>query len=192
MENNARFLPGLTQTLCAWVQNLQSPRLKRKLVDFENSLSLSPSGLLDGKEGKRLSIMVQQRLWSMMQVKLYDPSAARKISWEPSSEDEKTWLKNEEDEGGYEELLEFMTGGGSLHREQEVFHPESSNNGNFENAQDDFVDLSMDGDSDDDLLLLEDLDKEERERLETEYQTEEMLFGVGWAIEGSEEESMSA
>ena len=136
--------------------------------------SLNTSSLADdnavgaGKAGSsgRLAAVVQARLWGMMQRKLYDPTAARKMLRKSSGEHMKT------DEAGEGECPNLL---GTLEEDDEAEFIDLIGNV----VGDDFEHLLM-GDGEDKDGLLDYLENSEKERLAIEQETEEMLFGNGW------------
>ena len=90
MGENARFLPTISHAMSSWIRNVQSPSLLKKLSALAN-LQTSPGTEQRqdfGQQGspQRLAAVVQARLWGMMQRKLYDPAAVKKLRHQPLSE----------------------------------------------------------------------------------------------------------
>jgi hypothetical protein len=178
MAHNAHFVPTISRAASvSWPRNTQSPSLRQKLTQLENS----PPSLTDENQDRgseagttsRIAAVVQSRLWGMMQRKLYDSSDAAKI-WRKSP------LRENLTEDECPDLLETL---GTGEREEGRVMIEL---GEFsEDEADEFEDLL----SRDDDELLEYL--EERERLSVERETDEMLFGGGWGEDEEEEQSES-
>jgi hypothetical protein len=85
ITHNAKFLPTISNAICSsWVRNVQGPRLRRKLVtlsesnvsEFMNDYEGEESGLVES-----LSAVVQGSIWAMMQRRLFDAGAAKKLKW---------------------------------------------------------------------------------------------------------------
>jgi hypothetical protein len=122
----------------------------------------NPDGAGEAGTSGRLAAVVQVRLWSMMQRKLYDPSSARKISRKSPE-----WINSEVDRTGEDESPNLLGA------------PEEDDEAGFVDLLgDDFEDLLAGDESNSELLDC--LDDSERERLVIEQETEEMLFGSGW------------
>ena len=91
MARNARFLPRISSAICSsMVRNVQSPSLQAKLLTLADAGKAEQSGSDDeGNNDQRvemvLSGVVGKRVWSMMQRKSYDSTAARRLSF--SAED---------------------------------------------------------------------------------------------------------
>jgi hypothetical protein len=127
----------------------------------------NPEGAGEAGMSGRLAAVVQARLWGMMQRKLYDPTAARKMLQKSFGEH----LKVDDVEGGPEcpNLL------GTLNDDEESQFIDLIGNV----GGDDFDHLLME-DEEDEEGLLDYLEDSEKERLAIEQETEEMLFGNGW------------
>lgn len=205
MSHNARYLPTISRTTSSsWPRNVQSPILRQKLIRLANS----PSSALEQNDEEaveevttdRLASVVEARLWSMMQQKLYDPIAAR-LLFNPRSSDKVTAEPDmvEEEIDLLDELRDNST---PLVRESMMEDLENFIKEEFRD-EDEFEDL-LGGSSNEEDDLLGYLDAWERERLEVEQETDEMLFGNSGIIEdywehgdemlllepGSEDESM--
>ncbi|RDW91578.1 hypothetical protein BP5796_02743 [Coleophoma crateriformis] len=164
MDQNAQFLPSISQAICvSWTQNAQSPSLRQKLLQLadsvpshsnENNSGLGATGATD-----RLTSVVQSRLWTMMQRKLYDPSAARHLrlsvhrDWqaEPEAADFEDLLQNDTASQDADTCLEDEEDSASS-----VFH-----------------DVLADFEYDEEVDLL--AAQEEKERQSTERETDIML-----------------
>jgi hypothetical protein len=127
----------------------------------------NPDGAGEAGSSGRLAAIVQARLWGMMQRKLYDPTAARKML-QKSSEQHIAKV----DEVGDDECPNLL---GKLEEEYETGFVDLLGNV----VGDDFEHLLM-GDEEDEEGLLDYLEASENERLAIEQETEEMLFGNGW------------
>jgi len=177
MAQNSRFIPTISHAMSvSWPGNVQSPTLRRKLIDLANSL---PSQLLEDNQdqidhigtAQRLATVIQARLWGMMQRKLYDASAAKKI-WRKTSKRESNDRNEEEPD-----LFDIID-------EKEKSRVEDSVIGEWEDLlagddHDEFDDLLAE-DQDDEFMDL--LDDAESERRAVERETDEMLLGDedGW------------
>jgi hypothetical protein len=126
----------------------------------------NPDGAGEAESSGRLAAVVQARLWGMMQRKLYDPSAARKML-RKSSEEHIAKV----DEAGEDECPNLL---GTLEEDDEAGFVDLIGNV----GGDDFEHLLM-GDEDDEGLL-DFLEDSERERMAIAQETEEMLFGNEW------------
>jgi hypothetical protein len=178
MAYNFRFLPGIVRfTANPLPEHLQPPFLKEKMAQLA-AMPISPipgydtSPSMDTNE--HITRVVETRLFTMMQQKLYDPIATRKV-WKKA--------KDEIDHEGPRDENE----------DPELLDLDESPAGNNEwddllarfTSDEEFNDLLFgedEGDEDDDLL-----DEAERERLEIERQTDEMLFGDGGYKDEDEE-----
>jgi hypothetical protein len=127
----------------------------------------NPDGVGEVGSSGRLAAVVQARLWVMMQRKLYDPTAARKML-QKSSEQHVAKV----DEVWDDECPNLL---GTLKHDEESQFVDLSGNA----VGDDFERMLM-GDEEDEEGLLDYLEDSERERLAIEQVTEEMLFGNGW------------
>ena len=179
MSHNARFLPAISQAVSSsWPRNVQSPILRRKLIQLANP---PPSALEQREEDvvdeevttDRLASVVQARLWAMMQRKLYDPLAAR-ASFNPRSSDKVS--AEPKDVGEDDDLLdELGNSSANLGKESMMQDLEDFMKEEFGDL-DEFEDLLGGGGNEEDDLLGY-FEAEERERLEDEHETDEMLFG---------------
>ncbi|CAD6450371.1 283ba3af-b687-46e8-8293-9ca139fd5b87 [Sclerotinia trifoliorum] len=198
MAHNSRYAPRIIQMLTSLAHNAQTLSLKQKLVDIANIPSSEfASGITDGEidgeldSEKRLAAVVQARLWSMMQRTLYDPSAAHQATNKRMTSDNAPLM---EEDDGYDDLLnsigtdvdieDLKKGDDDFQWIIDEHHSEKSAFDcilidSEEISGDAFDDILGDGD---DLLLSD----EERERLETEFETEEMFFGRRWQLEDEE------
>jgi hypothetical protein len=167
MASNAYFLPTISHAISvSWPQNIQSPILKNKLAELArvamiNEEALNTPTLLVG----RLSKVVQSRLWSMMQTHLYDHSATKSLQWKKteSCRLEVGWVEVQEgDILNYSNAEEGSKGGAHTNNFEFNEHVE-------EDYMSEFEDLLGDDDG-------EELDYWEEQRIETERQTDEMLF----------------
>ncbi|EPE35922.1 hypothetical protein GLAREA_05260 [Glarea lozoyensis ATCC 20868] len=167
VASNAYFLPTISHAISvSWPQYTQSPVLKSKLAELAIIVLINEEALNTPTiVAIRLSKVVQSRLWSMMQIHLYDHSATKTLKWKKtkSSTPENGWngvqdphvlnCHNSEEGskvGAHANDLEF--------REQVE-----------EDYTSEFEDLLGDADG-------EKLDYWEEQRIETERHTDEMLF----------------
>ncbi len=171
---NASFIPKLSHAIStSWPKNVQSPNLKRKLLQLATlspSLTKDAHGSEENETNQRLSAVVQSHLWEVMRKKLYDPAIARRL-WR-QGEIRPDAIEEEED---FEDLIETeceRDGG-----EDEDLLGDLADD-------DEFNDLLADEGDD----LLEYLEDSERERLAVERETDEMLFGNEWDETISEED----
>lgn len=188
--------------LASLARNAQTLSLKQKLADIANiPTSEFARDITDGEidseldSEKRLAAVVQARIWSMMQRALYDPSAARQATNKRMTSDNAILV---EEDDGYDDLLNSIGTDVDMDVDIEdskkgdddfqwIIDEHDSETSAFdcilsdseEISGDAFVDILDDGDE----LLLSD---EERERLEIEFETEEMLFGRRWQLEDEE------
>jgi hypothetical protein len=128
----------------------------------------NPDGAGGAGSSGRLAAVVQARLWGMMQRKLYDPTAARKMLQKSSEQH-----IDKVDEVGDDECPNLL---GILEEDCEADFIDLLGNivGN------DFEHLLMGDEEEDEEGLLDYLEASERERLAIEQETEDMLFGNGW------------
>ena len=178
MSHNAQYLPTISQAIShSWPRNVQSPIFMQKLSQLANSppssLEHNDEDAMEEATTERLASVVQARLWSMMQKKLYDPTAAR-ILFNPRSSD-KTTAESEMIEEEYNLVDELGDKSVPLGRERIMEDLEDFMRDEF-GDEDEFEDL-LGGviDEEDDLLGY--LDASEREMVEVEQETDEMLFG---------------
>ncbi|KAH7305079.1 hypothetical protein BKA65DRAFT_203760 [Rhexocercosporidium sp. MPI-PUGE-AT-0058] len=168
MADNCRLLPTVTHALSISLpRTVQTPSLRRKLVQlsnmnvsqFQNSQDLGQVGTTE-----RLSSVVQLRIWEMMQRKLFDKSAERRL-WRQARAGE------EEAEDDFEDILETSDGGG--------LKWETGAGQGFSHAEM----LFWDDDDDDDLLLGDDnaYCEIDWERRAIEQYTDEMLLDDVWS-----------
>jgi hypothetical protein len=142
-------------------------------VNISSLTDDNPDEAGEAGSSRRLAAVVQARLWGMMQRKLYDPSAARKMLRKSSDEHIKV------DEIGDAECPNlFRTLAGD---EAEFIDLIGVNvgGGDFEHL--------LTGDEEDEEGPLDYLEDSERERLAIEQETEEMLFGNGWDESGEDD-----
>jgi hypothetical protein len=122
---------------------------------------------------ERLASVVQARLWAMMQRKLYN-SAAAKVAFNPRPS-EKTTAEVKEVGEDYDLLDEMGDNSESLGGKSMIDDLEDFMKDEFGDAEE-FEDLlGVDDTVDDDLLAY--FEASERERLDVEHKTDEMLFG---------------
>ncbi|KAF7866923.1 hypothetical protein EAF04_005764 [Stromatinia cepivora] len=198
MAQNSRYAPRIIQMLTSLARNAQTLSLRQKLAEITNIptsefVSDRTDGGIDSELGseKRLAAVVQARLWSMMQRTLYDPLAARQATNKRMTSDNAILAEGDD---GYDDLLDSIgtdvdiedlrKGDDDFRLIVDEHHSEKSAfdcilSDCEEISGDDFDDLLDDGDE----LLLSD---EERERLEIEFETEEMFFGRRWQLEDEE------
>ncbi|CZT44860.1 uncharacterized protein RSE6_16063 [Rhynchosporium secalis] len=106
MAVSSRFLATISHAVSVSMpRNVQTPSLRRKLLQISN-MELSPllttnSGTGQPGTGERLSSVVQSCLWEIMQRKLFDRSAGRRL-WRP----EVTGGANSDEE--FEDMLEIF------------------------------------------------------------------------------------
>jgi len=127
----------------------------------------NPDEAGEAGSSRRLAAVVQARLWGMMQRRLYDPSAARKMLRKSSGEH-----IAKVDEAGEDECPNIH---GTLEEDDEAGFVDLIGNVGGE----DFEHLLL-GDEEDEEGLLDYLENSEKERLAIEQETEEMLFGNVW------------
>src|SRR6187402_3260265 len=99
MAHNSNFIPSITHAMSiSWLHNVQSPTLKQKLIHLANLNTSSIAGDSEeaGETGtsENLSAVLHSKLWKMMQVKLLDVSAARKL-WEGATDEETTAIDDD-------------------------------------------------------------------------------------------------
>ncbi|KAK0106800.1 hypothetical protein ONS95_003522 [Cadophora gregata] len=166
IAGHSRFLPTISHALCVSMpQNVQTPSLRRKLFQLSSleSSQLPDPSSQSGKPGtvQRLSSVVQSRLWGMMQRKLFDKAAGRRL-WRrstPGDEDEKSDV---------EDMFAAVEDGNNLKMDED--------NGMSEEE------MLFGDDEDDDLLLDDDNDQynADWERRAIEDKTDDMLLGDDW------------
>ncbi len=172
MAHNSKFLPTISHAICSsWFRNVQGVVLRQRLGSL-SSAKVSEYYDGNGEEGsaeRRLSV-VQGRLWKMMQRTLYDEIAVKRL-----------WTKDESLSAENTDLNEEIC-------EDEDLFCENGTAGRLkEYVEEDFMDdpeellfedvLNRQDDPESDGGILDYLD--EKERLATEAETEEMLFGSG-------------
>jgi len=123
----------------------------------------------------------------MMQRKLYDPTAAR-AAFNPRSSDKSLVEMVDEDQD--EDLLAELGNSMAYPEGRSMVDDLDFVEDEFGDV-DEFEDLLGRGDNDDDDLL-EYMDASERERLEVEHETNEMLFGGSYdeELEGDDEDML--
>jgi hypothetical protein len=181
MAHNARFLPTISNAICGtWVQNGQGAALKKKLRMLAKSEApiwanedLEEEAIGVKRTHQRLAAVVQSSLWGMMQRKLFDHAAVRKLSCRAT--DVGSDSKAPQDDGG--DLLEAAEklDGDDVEGDFETFighDSASAGEGSFEDL--------LEEEDDGELLGWFNEDKMERERLAVEQETDEMVFGNGW------------
>jgi hypothetical protein len=188
MANNARFLHTISTAVCgSLVRNAQGAGLRNKLVLLAKCTPLVEDQGCAGEYGlqRNLAAVVQSRLWEMMQRKLYDSAASSKLSYrvvvdgiarfaDPEGEDDDILAELDRSDVLADEGLGL--GDAAVFMDDESMGEEA----------DGFSDLCA-GEDDDGLLdYLEDIEIE-RERLEVERVTDEMLFESGKDADEGEE-----
>jgi len=166
IASHSRFLPTISHALCASMpRNLQTPSLRRKLLQISN-LKLPHSSDSDDQLGKpgtaqRLAAVVQTRLWGMMQRKLFEKAAGKRL-WRTTTQGDK------DEESHFEDMLATGEDGKNLILDE------------IDGMSDEEI-LFAD-DEDDDLLLGNDEYQfdEDWERRAIENETEDMLPGGEW------------
>jgi hypothetical protein len=178
MGINANFLQTISHAIStSWVRNVQSPSLRKKLEALANlTTSQYPDRNQESAEeqgsSQRLAAVVQAKLWGVMQRKLYDPTAVRKLRHQTLPER----VGGVVDEEDCEDLL----GDGVAEENGIDFEDMSCRDFMDEEVVEEFDDLlaGQDADHDEDLLhYFEGQAAAERERLEVKIKTDEMLFG---------------
>lgn len=170
MAGNSRHLPTISHVISVSLpQNVQTPSLKRKLLQLasmDQSRFACPAQE-PGQPGttERLSSVVQSRLWEMMQRKIFDNSAGRKLWWH-------TGAGEEEGDDDFEDMLETIDGEG-LRSETGIVKASSDEEMLF-------------WDDDDDLLLEVNNTycEVDWERRAIEQDTEAMLLNDEWSGNG--------
>lgn len=174
MASNNQFLTTITRTISfSWPRYVQSPSLRRKLAQLGNrGEDNDHSSDRKDVDTTLLSGVVSGRLWAMMQKKLHISS--RKLAWDLSIDKEDMVHEDSLDNSpadpdilgeGYEKLHNF-----------EDLLADDFEEKDFEEAFLEFEDLfADDGTSDDGLLDC--LAETERERIQIENNTDDMLFG---------------
>jgi hypothetical protein len=174
MASNAHFLPMICLAISSsWPNNVQSPNLKRKLVDLAKSPTFGQVGVgqSNGDVGTLLKVVVETRLWSMMQKQLYDHSAIKSLPWGTLEKDSASL-----NDAGFEQedLFQLLSTSTTTDGESHIAMLDVAGieEGTYSS---DFDDL-LDGDYDEEILNLDDI---ERERTEIEHQMDYMLLGDG-------------
>ncbi|KAF4633156.1 hypothetical protein G7Y89_g4956 [Cudoniella acicularis] len=185
LAHNAKLLPIISHAISSSLpRNVQSPTLKCKLTKLSNlrsPLIAEDNNTSTGREtSDNLSAVVQARIWAMMQKHLYDPSAARKMKLSKDHEGGQCIGSQTEDE----DLLGQWENDNHLAASKNTTEAEAKESILIDDI-DEFEDLLAGDDKEEDLLGL--FDESERERWETEQQTDEMLFGSGWEEDGYRE-----
>ncbi|RDW60689.1 hypothetical protein BP6252_12072 [Coleophoma cylindrospora] len=165
MNQNAQFLSSISQAICvSWTKNAQSPSLRQKLFQLADSVpshgNESNRGLGATGATDRLTSVVQLRLWTMMQRKLYDPSAARHLRLSDHHS-----CQSEPEAANFEDLLQNHKA--SKDSDTCLEDEEDSASSVFHDGLADF-----EYDEEVDLLAAQ----EEKERQSTERETDIMLF----------------
>ncbi|PVH81768.1 hypothetical protein DL98DRAFT_570905 [Cadophora sp. DSE1049] len=178
IAGHSRFLPTISHALSASMpQNIQTPSLRRKLLQLSN---LGPSQFPDPNShaghpgtGERLSSVVQSRLWSMMQRKLFETAAGQR-NWRPSTQGDG------DEESDFEDMLATI--------EDE---PQFKIDGDDGISDDEML---FADDENDDLLLSDEYDhfNADWQRHAIEDEIEDMLLGDDWPqhLADSHEEMM--
>ncbi|KAJ8060024.1 hypothetical protein OCU04_011635 [Sclerotinia nivalis] len=198
MAHNSRYAPRIIQMLTSLTRNAQTLSLRQKLAEIANLptsefVNDRTDGEIDSELGseKRLAAVVEARLWSMMQRTLFDPLATRQATNKRMTSDNAILV---EEDDGYDDLLDSIGADVDIedlkkgdddfrwiidehHSEKSAFDCILSNYKEISGVN--FDDLLNDGDE----MLLSD---EEREKLEIEFETEEMFFGRRWQLEDEE------
>ena len=153
--------------------------LRQRLVALSDA-KVSEYSDGEGEKGsvERLTAVVQARLWKMMQTKLYEEGAVKKL-WRMDDNVDTASTTITEDEGGYEDLLGQNAaiendGIADASRNFEDFVGEEFMDGD-DDLFDDLLGENEEGGGDDGLLVY----LEEQERMAVEAETDEMLFGPG-------------
>ncbi|RFU24185.1 hypothetical protein B7463_g12155, partial [Scytalidium lignicola] len=186
MGQNSRFLPIISRSVSrSWVKNVQSPSLQRKLVQLAtSSRSLTERDMCDlnAELAEGLAAAIEARLWSMMQHRLYDSAAARRLKSTPPTENEVAI-----DDGLFEDLLnssgtmmEYNNLGDGMAEHPEDFMKEESLYGDEDLLfEDQCAQNEQEGDPwDEDLGNFE-----EMERTLIEQETDDMLFEESWTTD---------
>ncbi|KAG9228650.1 hypothetical protein BJ875DRAFT_547584 [Amylocarpus encephaloides] len=183
IANNARFLPTISCTISAsWPRNVQSPTLRRKILGLSKVgcrwSQVGEDSIQDRHNPEGLANAVQSILWSMMRRKLFRISAMHSLF---RKSDTRSVEIHESQVYEDKDLLEpysvgEMVNPGDIGTEYDPIIKE----GDKDEVRD-FNDLLAGNICDDgggDLLAF--FDDVERERIQTEQETEEMLFGDAW------------
>ncbi|KAF7918950.1 hypothetical protein BELL_0596g00060 [Botrytis elliptica] len=202
VAHNSRYTPRIIQMMTSLARNAQTPGLRQKLEQIANMatsefINVKTDEEIHGELGseKRLTAVVQSRLWSMMQRTLHDLSAARQIINKRSTSENIVMAEGTEE---YEDLLDSIVDDADVQDSAMVDdefrwimdnHSEIST---FDNILSD--DEGVPDHEFDDLLLEVDddayeslLSGEEMERLAIESESEEMFFGHRWQLEDEEQ-----
>ncbi|CAG8982413.1 hypothetical protein HYALB_00007092 [Hymenoscyphus albidus] len=171
MASNNQFITTITRTISvSWPQNVQSPTLLKKLDRLAHQSNDANDSRQGGIPRNPLSTAVSSSLWAMMQRNSYLATSSRQLAWE--------FLDN----------MEHSSGGGLLESQSKPLDAEElENTSDFEdmlakgdeNYDEDLLDfeslLAEDHYSDDGLLHL--LVGTAEENIQTEHETDEILFG---------------
>lgn len=134
---------------------------------------------------ERLDAVVQARLWAMMQRKLYDPLAARRLRGTPGTGHGRTVYDGDD----YEDLLGHVSGGRCSDTSLKYQMAESFDEGfEMDNEEGSSFDDLL-GELEDDYDLLNDYEHLEREAVEQE--TDEMLLLDDYPADGATHNSLS-
>jgi hypothetical protein len=169
VAHNANYMPTISRALCSsLVRNVQGPGLRRKLMALsEGGVSELNDDMHSKGSTERMTVVVQSRVWAMVQRVLLDSRNAKKLKWEKSPlgpEGLKNGTEEAWDDGG-EDLL----GGATTEMTDDFAFA-------FDDDGSPFIDLLLGNpEPGDDEGLLSYL--EERERIEVELETDEILFG---------------
>ncbi|TAQ83414.1 hypothetical protein B7494_g8263 [Chlorociboria aeruginascens] len=177
MARNAEFLPTISRAFSITLpRNVLSPRLEKKLANLAN---LNTVSFMKGQQEKAanepastksLSDVVYARIWGMMQRKLYDPSAARKLKPEiPNLKDQ--CLEDIDEDFLSQSRQEGIAVRELVMKDLEEFIIEARD----EDEESLFDDLLADGE-DGKLIPLGDFE----ESLTMMQETDEMFFGDGF------------
>jgi hypothetical protein len=181
MAHNSKFLPTISNAISSsWVRNVQGVGLRQRLVALSNA-KVSDYSDGEGEDGSvgRLAAVVQARLWKMMQTRLYEEGAVKKL-WRKDDDVYSASTTINEDEGGDEDLLgqngaieDDGIGDASRRNFEDFIGGEFMDSDN--DLFDDLLGENEESGSDDGLLGY----LEEQERMAVETETDEMLFGPG-------------
>lgn len=159
MTRNSKFVPIISRSFSTTIfHRAQSPALKQKLARLsELAKPLTPISAEDSprNHGEALSLVLQSRLWAMMQRAHFNPSHARRL------------LRDKSGDGPSDEAEDF----------EDLFDEEQAA---LDDAEDDDADGEFDNLLDDDYDhdgFLDYFAEAEQERLSTEREIEEMLLG---------------